>query len=459
MTGASLKVILGIPWYFPHSIGGTEVYVAALGHELQKLDVECLVATPSVDGEAATSTYRGVRVVHYPGPIRHSPSEGILASVPAGAFKELLASERPHLYHQHDWSLNCGLTHLRAARQLGIPSLITLHLAKLVCRMSTMMYQGQSQCDGQILEQRCTQCFLTTRGVPSSMAGLISKIPSEAAAGFAHLAGVGRLFSGRGTARQYAEGLRSVADTVDRVLTVCQWLKEALRINGVPAHKLLSIRSGVDPEMARIATASGTGQRCRGGPLRIGFLGRWNRAKGLHVLVKALQRLPPTTYTLRVMAAGADVGADAYRQRIEEMIAGQPQFQLFSNQPRAAVSDFFQEIDILAVPSQCVENAPLVVLESNAWKVPVVGSCLGGIREMVRDHTDGLLVPHDDIDAWASAFNRLATDSNFLSRLRENILPVRTMRDTACDMVALYRAVLREKAMPAMGVPSALGAC
>src|SRR6516164_5303628 len=85
MTGMSLKVILGIPWYFPHSIGGTEVYVAALGHELQKLDVECLVATPSEDGEAATSTYRGVRVVHYPGPVRNSPSESILASVPAGA--------------------------------------------------------------------------------------------------------------------------------------------------------------------------------------------------------------------------------------------------------------------------------------------------------------------------------------------------------------------------------------
>jgi glycosyltransferase involved in cell wall biosynthesis len=314
-----------------------------------------------------------------------------------------------------------------------------------------MMYQGQSQCDGKILEQRCTQCFLTTRGVPSPLAGLISKIPSEAAAGLAHLAGIGRLFSGRDTARQYAEGLRSVADTVDRVLTVSQWLKEALRINGVPTHKLSSIRSGVDPDLALKAMASGTGQRRRGGPLRIGFLGRWNWAKGLHVLVEALQRLPPTMYTLRVMAVGGDVGSNAYRQQIEEMINRQPQFQLFSDQPRAAVSDFFQDIDVLAVPSQWLENAPLVVLESNAWKVPVVGSRLGGIREMVQDQTDGLLVPHDDIDAWASAFNRLATDSSLLPRLRENILPVRTMRDTASDMLALYGTVLREKTVPAMG--------
>jgi glycosyltransferase involved in cell wall biosynthesis len=79
----------------------------------------------------------------------------------------------------------------------------------------------------------------------------------------------------------------------------------------------------------------------------------------------------------------------------------------------------------------------------------VVGSSLGGIREMVRHQVDGLLVPHDDIEAWASAFSRLANDPNLLSRLRENILPVRTMRDTASEMLALYRTIARAKSMPA----------
>jgi glycosyltransferase involved in cell wall biosynthesis len=443
-----LKVVLGIPWYFPHSIGGTEVYVATLCHELQKLDVECLVATPSVDGKAITSNHGGVRVVHYPGPLRISPSESILATAPADALSELLASEQPDVYHQHDWSLNCGLTHLQAARRLRIPTIITLHLPKLVCRMSTMMYHGHLQCDGKIVEQRCAECFLTTRGLPSALAGLISKIPTDAAAGLAHLAGVGRLFSGRNTARQFAEGLRSVADTVDRIITVSQWLKQALHVNGVPESKLWSIRSGVDPEVALLAAAGKEHRRCSG-LLRIGFLGRWNSAKGLHVLVAALQRLPPTMYTLRVLAAGVDAESVAYRQKIEKMVVGKPQFQLFSNKPRSAVSEFFQDIDVLAVPSQWLENAPLVVLEANAWKVPVVGSSLGGIREMVRHQVDGLLVPHDDIEAWASAFSRLANDPNLLSRLRENILPVRTMRDTASEMLALYRTIARAKSMPA----------
>src|SRR5262249_49462193 len=130
-------------------------------------------------------------------------------------------------------------------------------------------------------------------------------------------------------------------------------------------------------EVALLAAARKERRRCSG-PLRIGFLGRWNFAKGLHILVAALQRLPPTMYTLRVLAAGVDAESVVYRQKIEKMVAGQPQFQLFSNKPRSAVSEFFQDIDVLAVPSQWLENAPLVVLEANAWRVPVVGSSLGG---------------------------------------------------------------------------------
>jgi len=421
-----------------------EVYVASLIDALRKLDVECMVAVPSTDGEAATSVYRGVKVVYYPGPVRSSPSESILASVNADAFREMLASERPDVYHQHDWSLNCGLTHLQASRQLGIPSIITIHLPKLVCRMRTMMYQGRSQCDGEVIEERCAQCFLITKGIPSALARSISKIPTGVACKLVHLTGIGSLFSGRGAAKRFADGLSSVADAADRIITVSQWLEKALLINGIPASKLSLIRSGVDPEVLPISTANGPN-----GLLRVGFLGRWNPAKGLHVLISALQRLPSTMYTLRVLATGNDPESAAYRRYIERMVSKQPQFQLFADQPRSAVREFFQNIDVLAVPSQWLETGPLVVLEAHACKIPVVGSNLGGISEMVRDQIDGLLVPHGNIEAWKAALRRLADDSLLLQQLRQNIPAVRTMRDTAGDMLALYRKLLCERSISA----------
>ena len=83
------------------------------------------------------------------------------------------------------------------------------------------------------------------------------------------------------------------------------------------------------------------------------------------------------------------------------------------------------------------------MLEANAWKIPVVGSDLGGVREMVQHEVDGLLVPHANIEAWTDALRKLAQDPVFLQRLRSNIPPVRTMRDTARDMMDLYHMVLR----------------
>jgi glycosyltransferase involved in cell wall biosynthesis len=437
-----LKIVLGIPWYLPHSIGGTEVYVSALASELQKIDIECLVAVPSVHGRAAESIYRGVRVVHYQCPVRTAPAESILASVNADAFQALLASEQPDVYHQHDWTLNCGLSHLRAAKQLGIPTIITLHLAKLICRMNTMLYEGISQCDGKVIESRCARCYLTTRGMPRLLAGPISKIPTDVSTNLMNLPFVGRVFSGRVTASNFAVGLHSVIEIVDRIVTGSEWLKEALLINGIQPSKLETIRSGVDPEV--IALSSQTPSKS-GGMLRIGFLGRWNQAKGLHVLVEALKRVPDAPYTLHVLATGEDSISVAYRQKIEKMIGQRSQFQLRTNQPRSAVNRFFQEIDLLAVPSQCVETGPLVALEANAWKVPVVGSDLGGIRELIRHQVDGILVPHGDVEAWTNALARLARDPIVLAQLRKNIRPVRTMRDTARDMSALYRAVFADR--------------
>ena len=70
---------------------------------------------------------------------------------------------------------------------------------------------------------------------------------------------------------------------------------------------------------------------------------------------------------------------------------------------------------------------------------PVIGSDLGGIRELVSHGSDGLLVPHDDVSAWTAAMLRLATDRALLERLKRGIGPVRTMSDVGREMAALYR--------------------
>ncbi len=100
-----------------------------------------------------------------------------------------------------------------------------------------------------------------------------------------------------------------------------------------------------------------------------------------------------------------------------------------------------RDYDLLVVPSQWLETGPLVVLEAFAAGIPVLGSRLGGIAELVKDGENGILVEADSVAAWAAALNRLSRESELLRRLRSGVRPPRTMADVAEEMLALYHSI------------------
>jgi glycosyltransferase involved in cell wall biosynthesis len=87
-----------------------------------------------------------------------------------------------------------------------------------------------------------------------------------------------------------------------------------------------------------------------------------------------------------------------------------------------------------------------VVLEAFAAGVPVIGSRLGGIAELIRDGIDGMLVEAESVAAWTEAIRRLDEDRAMLERLRRGVRPPRTMDDVADDMMEVYRRLLGRRA-------------
>jgi len=100
--------------------------------------------------------------------------------------------------------------------------------------------------------------------------------------------------------------------------------------------------------------------------------------------------------------------------------------------------------DLVAVPSLWLETGPLVVLEAFAAGIPVLGSRLGGIAELVRHGVDGWLAEAGDVRAWQRALRHLVNDPSLLTTLRQGIQPVRTTRDVASETLNLYERVLAQ---------------
>jgi glycosyltransferase involved in cell wall biosynthesis len=169
--------------------------------------------------------------------------------------------------------------------------------------------------------------------------------------------------------------------------------------------------------------------------------------KGLAGLIAAVRAAPGAPLRLDVYAAAAP-GGEALEARLRAAAAPDPRIRFAGPLPPERVIGTIAGYDLLAVPSEVLETGPLVVLEAFAAGVPVLGSDLGGIAELVRAGTDGVLAAPGSLPAWRDALARLAGDPAGVDRLRAGVRPPRTMAAAAAEMEALYLR-LAGRAVPA----------
>ena len=92
------------------------------------------------------------------------------------------------------------------------------------------------------------------------------------------------------------------------------------------------------------------------------------------------------------------------------------------------------------------DGIPNVFLESLAMGVPVVGTRVSSIPELVEDGRTGLLVPPGDPAAMAGAMQRLLTDTGFRDRViaagRRRVNEEFDNRRLIGQLAALFQATL-----------------
>jgi glycosyltransferase involved in cell wall biosynthesis len=437
-----MKVVHSAGWYFPESTGGTEVYVSQLIRALKGGRIDGVVAAARDGYESDTYTHEGIDVFRYP--VHPNPkSEQLRGLVPYGGFEVFanwLSEQKPDIYHQHSFVGGCGIHQLRRAHELGLRTVATVHLPGAICMRGTMMLYGQTACDGRVERVRCGVCWGMSRGLPHAVAALTARIPNVMSHGVAktRLPGLSVLATPSLVGLHKAQ-LEELALLADRTIAISQWLYDALLINGFPAEKLVLCQTGAPGN-----SGQGVANRTKvNGHLRVGFLGRWDKLKGVDVLVSAVRNLPAgTPIELIIHGLPANGDDDAYEREVRLQAAGDGRIRFAEPVRPEQIADTLGTFDVLAIPSQCLETGPLVALEAQAAKVPIIASDLGGLAERIRHGGDGLLVPAADISAWTNALLQLAENGRLLARLEKGIRPIRTMADVASDVATIYREVL-----------------
>ena len=114
--------------------------------------------------------------------------------------------------------------------------------------------------------------------------------------------------------------------------------------------------------------------------------------------------------SLSIHAVGDGSEERDYAAQIRHLAAGEPRITIEEPVPRQQLALTLARASALAVPSLWLETGPLVVLEAKAAGLPIIGSRLGGIAELVREPEDGVLVPPGDVTAWAQAISAMASN-------------------------------------------------
>jgi glycosyltransferase involved in cell wall biosynthesis len=217
----------------------------------------------------------------------------------------------------------------------------------------------------------------------------------------------------------------------DLILGVSKYLTEKTRYKFPQfSERCQTLYNGVNASL--FARENGQETLKKNGAKHVLFVGRVSPEKGVHVLLDAFARVvkyhprahltiigvqKPLPFELLVglsddyktsrLASFYTMNYMSYLRKISSEINN---VSFVGPVPHQSLINYFQNTDVVVIPSVCNEAFGMPALEAMAAGVPVVATNSGGIPEIVSDGETGLVVERDDVSALAEAILRLLSN-------------------------------------------------
>ena len=179
-------------------------------------------------------------------------------------------------------------------------------------------------------------------------------------------------------------------------------------------HKLKVVHCGIDFNHYQAIQAPS--DKTSDTPVKLIYVGRLAHEKGVSVLIRSLIKLKQegVAYELTLVGDGPE------RRELEKLVASQGLqaniiFHGYADQN--TVRQKLLASDIFVLPS-FAEGVPVSFMEAMASGVPVVGTNVGGVSELIEHGVTGLVVPPADEASLKLAINRYINDPDLRQQVR-----------------------------------------
>lgn len=198
-------------------------------------------------------------------------------------------------------------------------------------------------------------------------------------------------------------------------VVLCQgagWKTTFQRIAGMPDERFAVVPNWIDPAPYE---AIAKRRRRRDGGATFLYLGWLEPYKGIHDLVEAVALAREALAGCRVIVCGRGSAETSARRLARQR--GVEQLIDFRGWTTGANKDaVLAEADVLVLPSHR-EGMPNALLEAMACGMPVIGTRVGGVPDVIVSDEVGVLLPPHDPAALARAMSELAADPDRRARL------------------------------------------
>ena len=284
-------------------------------------------------------------------------------------FTRMVDRFQPDVVHLQNIHAHLTPSIVFAARRKGLPVVWTLHDYKLMCPNSHFRIDTT----GELCESCRPGHYLPALAKRCKKGSLLA--------------------SGMAAVEAYAHWGRGLRRQVDCYLSPSRFLADKLIEHGWPAARVRHVPNFLDAPAERPV---------RGPGRHFLFVGKVEELKGIGTLLDAATKVPQCDI---LVAGGCD--DPAMRARLDHLPAN---VRYLGSKTRGEIAALLAEARALVMPSIWYENQPMVILEAFAAGVPVIGSRLGGIPELVADASRGALVEPGDATDLAAAIARLDRD-------------------------------------------------
>lgn len=369
-----MKILMVNKFLYPK--GGSEIYMLDLskkltdmGHEVFYFGMEDEKNTVEVKNGLAVKNLnfqsKSLKRVFY-------PFKTIYSIEARNKIEKLIKSINPDIVHLNNYNYQLTPSIIYAAKKYDIPIIQTIHDTNIICPYHRLYnFKEQKICE-KCKGKKFYHCA-ATKCVDNSLSKSIIA-----------------------TLEAYTYKYLNTYKHIKYLICPSRFMAEKLTEFGVKPSKIRVLYNFTVPNRGKL---SGDKKE------QVLYFGRISEEKGIKTLLSAISDLSNIKFVF--------VGAGPLSEELKKY----PNIEYAGYKSGDELYDLISQSLFSIIPSEWYENCPMSILESFSLGTPVIGSNIGGIPELIKNNSTGLLYRTGDKDDLVSKIDELYQNRNKLAEM------------------------------------------